>query len=127
MSVIAWSAEELGTICKVLTYHHLGNRDEARAMWSRLLATISGCNAQAYRETYGDEMVPVSADDIYAASARGAWDHDKALAQAVSTTRLLAYNCMANNGRDYTPSNDALITVVGAMFRILADRLEEVS
>lgn len=123
MSVIAYTANELGAVARPMTHEDYGNKDEARRRWAEKLAKISGGNAQAYRETYGDEMVPVSAGQIEAAAQRGGFDYDRLLDEAIRVVTCLRYNCIANNGADYGCA-EALLDVVGAMFSIVRDRME---
>ena len=107
MSVIYYTAEELGNVAAVLG----GNRssDYGKQRFSRItreLALVSRCNAKAHRKTYGevDDVPEVEAEQIRSAAPllgnpKWAW----------RTLKGLHYNSISNGGTDFLEDDPAAV------------------
>ena len=100
MSVINFSARELGTFAALCTKLNLANFNTA----VDLCVAISKGNCLAYSATYGGFVAPESRDEIY----------DEALTAINDPTRLLhetiggfAYNMVSNSGKVFAGTNES--------------------
>jgi hypothetical protein len=100
VSVIFFDAEELGNVARVLSPGASSYDERVFRNYCEALAHYSAANAAAYRQTYRDEQDTRghTADEI-AHAAPG--PVSMSLPKAVQTVRLLHYNAIANDGRDF--------------------------
>lgn len=110
MSVIYFSAEELGNVAAVLAGNRWSGygRQQFAAITGQL-ARVSGANTAAHRISYGERSEApeggLTAEQIASAAPLGGNKR-----RAASTLGLLSYNCVSNGGKDYV-AEDSLVAL----------------
>jgi len=121
MSVIFYSAQELGNLAAVAIECH---RDAGPIL--ECVASLSAANAAAYNATYSDgPQEPIALKDIKAEYHRRADQPN--FQEAIRTITGLDYNMVANSGTDFADAaiKSNQIAILNCVLRHLGDCLPD--